>query len=126
MNELKILLAEDHDLLREALTRELWMYGCKVTAVADGYTALAKAVEDRPHVMVLDLNLPAGDGFSVHERMKRIPELRDVPVIYTTGDSSPRLDAMAKKLGAVAMLHKPFELHELVRLMENVTTKRAA
>lgn len=114
MNHPTVLIADDDSRLLEALSLRLRREGFKVLTASDGYNALALAVERRPDLLVLDVNMPAGDGFTVQERGNHRSELADVPVIYLTGDQSQRLDEMAEVLGAFALIHKPFEFDRLL------------
>ena len=109
-----ILIADDDERVLRALMLRLGEVGFKVITATDGYSALALATEHKPSLLVLDINMPAGDGFSVQERMKELPDVATVPVIYVTGDKSERLDEMAHRLGAFAVLHKPFHVGELI------------
>lgn len=109
-----ILIADDDARLLAALSQRLRGEGFDVITATDGYNALAKAVESSPDLMILDVNMPAGDGFSVLERGHNRAELADTPVIYLTGDKSPRLDELADVLGAYATLHKPFDFDRLL------------
>ena len=78
-------------------------------AATDGYMALAAALDKRPELILLDINLPCGDGLSVHERMNRIANLCSVPVIYTTADPSLKVMAEGKRLGCSAIPSKPID-----------------
>ncbi len=109
-----ILIADDDDRVLKALLIRLEKVGFKVITATDGYNALSLTAKHKPDLLVLDVNMPAGDGFSVLERMKEIPGTSNIPVIYVTGDRSSRLDELAEKLGAFAILHKPFHVEELI------------
>ena len=109
-----ILIADDDERVLKALMLRLGKVGFNVVTATDGYSALALAAECKPSLLLLDINMPAGDGFSVQERMKGISELATTPVIYVTGDKSERLDDVARRLGAFAVLHKPFHIEELI------------
>lgn len=109
-----ILIADDDDRVLKALMIRLGQVGFRVITATDGYNALALAAKHAPDLLVLDVNMPAGDGFSVQERLRGVPELARKPVIYVTGDKSTRLDDMAKQLGAFALLHKPFHVEDLI------------
>jgi len=109
-----ILIADDDERVLKALMIRLGHVGFKVITATDGYSALSLATKHKPSLLVLDINMPAGDGFSVQERMKEIPELAATPVIYVTGDKSDRLDQLARRLGGFAVLHKPFHIEELI------------
>ena len=109
-----ILIADDDERVLKALMLRLGEVGFKVITATDGYSALALATKHKPGLLILDINMPAGDGFSVQERMKGIPGMATTPVIYVTGDKSERLDDVAKQLGAFAVIHKPFHIEELI------------
>jgi len=111
----RILLADDDQPLLEALKVRLETLDVEVITATDGYTSLAKAVAEKPDLLILDINMPAGDGFSVQERLNNGSNgLQGVPVIYLTGDASERLDKIAADMGAYAVLHKPFKIQDLV------------
>src|SRR6185312_1069615 len=107
MKKPRILFADDSVRLLTALQCQLECHGFEVEICSDAYAALAQARKNKPDVMVLDIRMPAGNGFSVLERMGKIPELRHIPVIYVTGDKSEELELQASQLGAVGLIHKP-------------------
>lgn len=122
----RILVADDDAKLIEALKLRLESLNCEVVTAHDGYTALAKATCEQPDLLILDINMPAGDGFSVQERLDKAYGTGGPPVIYLTGDKSPRLDEIAENLGACAIFHKPFNTGELVETIYDVLRPKAA
>lgn len=119
MSKPLLLLADDDYALGTALANRFKRNGFDVTQVTDSYNALANIVESEPNAIILDVNMPAGDGFTVQERLHKLgatqyPRLLNIPIIYLTGDKSQRLDEIAAELGAFAILHKPFEFNELL------------
>ncbi len=112
----KILVADDDRRLLESLTVRLRNAGFEVRCAEDGYQAVQLANRWRPDVAILDINMPAGDGFSVHERIKSLRGgvLEGVPIIYLTGERSPRVTRSAKAHGAFALVHKPYDAASLV------------
>jgi CheY-like chemotaxis protein len=121
MRKINILIADDSEKLLSALRIQLQSYGFEVRTCTDAYMALAQAQRQPPDVMMLDIRMPAGDGFSVLERMNKLPELRDVPVIYITGEKSSELDLKAERMGAHGLIHKPIILSTLLKLIESAT-----
>lgn len=109
-----ILLAEDDTAFRNRIGKCLVREGYSVICAEDGYQALEFAIRDRPDLLLLDVHMPAGDGFSVHQRLGRHPELALKPVIYMTHDPSREIEIEAAEDGAAALLHKPFEMRELL------------
>jgi DNA-binding response OmpR family regulator len=106
-------VAEDDPAFLRAMAVRFGSEGLDVITASDAYQALERARHDRPDVIVLDVNIPAGDGFSVHERLRSMG-LVSAPVIYVTGEKSVRVDKLSKKLGAFAVIHKPCEPDELM------------
>jgi PleD family two-component response regulator len=66
----KILIVEDENLQLTALARRLRSAGFEVVAARDGMTAVSTARKEQPDLILLDLGLPAGDGFSVLQRLQ--------------------------------------------------------
>ena len=114
----KVLIADDDNGLLKALQVRLEHVGFEVTTAVDGYRALVEAREDPPDVLVLDINMPAGDGFSVQDRLEKLQAsetkpTRKVPVIYITGDKSDKIKELVKNLGASALVYKPLDVDRL-------------
>lgn len=120
----QVLIADDSERLLEALKLQLERYGYEVVTCTDAYSALARAQSEKPDVMVLDVRMPAGNGFSVLERMSKQPELRNIPVIFVTGERDESLHVKACQLGAVGLIQKPISLAALLSLI-NQSSKRA-
>lgn len=125
----KVLLADDDKELLKGLALRFWDAGYELIATPDGNQVLELAKRSKPDLIILDVNMPTADGFSLHEQLKQDEGLAKVPVIYLTGDRSPRLDAFALQQGAVALFHKPCPIKELVatvtRVLQPVTTRAA-
>lgn len=122
----KILIADDDKDMLKALSMRLWDLGYETISATDSNQVITLVREAHPDVIVLDVNMPAGDGFSVHEKLKQIEEFANQPVIYLTGDKSSRLDSLAQGIGAVTLFHKPFQIKDLVAVIDQVLKKQAA
>lgn len=107
----EVLLVEDDDELRFAMTSCLSKAGFSVTLVATGADAVRAARARRPDVMVIDLMLPDSGGLGVANEIRRQPELGTVPVLYTTGFDSP---AVRSRLAPAPVLFKPFNTLQLL------------
>ncbi len=95
-----------------------------MTTCQDAYMALAQANQSRPDVIILDIRMPAGDGFSVQQRMAKIPAIRHIPVIYITGETATELDLKAERMGASGVIHKPISLTRLLHLIATATKEK--
>ncbi|MCA9293334.1 MAG: response regulator [Phycisphaerales bacterium] len=107
-----ILIADDDTRLLKALTIRLEHEGFTVITAQDGYQAVAAARRDKPALLILDINMPAGSGYSVKERIEQNPELAGTPILFVTGDEhAPAPSTMGANC---ALLHKPFETSQFL------------
>ena len=108
----RILIADDEPAIVMAVRDELLFEGFEVESVGDGPTALEKAREVRPDVVLLDLMLPGMNGFDVCRRLR--PERPDLWIIMLTvrGQEADRVTGF--EVGADDYVTKPFSLRELV------------
>lgn len=110
-----ILVADDDERLTTVLKIRLEQMGYAVTTTQNGQDALALAHEEVPDLLILDVNMPGCDGFSLVETMDQINKLNAIPVIYISGAVDEReLNRTGGRLGAIAMMRKPFEFPELI------------
>ena len=114
MTQHRVLIADDDHKLLKAMRARLEAAGFEVVETQDSYQAVEQARRWIPDVLILDINMPAGGGFSVHDRITKIPELNNTRVIYITGEDPARVDELVCKSGAFAVIHKPFEASAIV------------
>lgn len=108
----------------ESTTRRLVMYTLKslnveVIGADDGQSALELASSHSIGMMLVDINLPEMDGFTLIQKLKAIPHLREVPLITFSARSNPQDEAYARELGAAGFLSKPFSTQELRTLVSH-------
>lgn len=115
----KILLVEDDNKIQLAVSLAMKGMGYSLTTASDAVTAISAARRETPDVIVLDINLPAGDGFVVAERLMRLNQLGGIPIIFITASKQPGLREKAKSLGATNFLEKPFGVSELANAVES-------
>ncbi|MBM3316069.1 response regulator [candidate division WOR-3 bacterium] len=123
----RILLAEDEiDIALVARTR-LEVNGFEVITAGDGETALARARESRPDLVLLDLKMPRLGGEEACRRLKADPELRDIPVIIFSASSSSQvvLEELRREVGAEDYIRKPYVADELLRKVCALLARRA-
>src|ERR1700692_4486248 len=114
VNRAKIMVVDDDPDLRQALSLRLRANNFDTVNACDGYSAIALAQKERPHLIILDLGLPAGDGFTVLKNLQEYPALSVIPVIVLTaprpgGDEKQNLES-----GAVPFFQKPADNEELL------------
>ena len=120
MAQRKVLIVEDDADIRGLLNVRLRQHAYDTAFATDGMTALAIARREGPDLILLDLGLPAGDGFTVMERMKSIASLAAVPVVVITArDASVNYDR-AVAAGAAAFVQKPIDFDELLAKIDGL------
>jgi DNA-binding response OmpR family regulator len=109
----KILIVEDDPNISKALSIRLKNAGYDVSVAPDAVTAVGAAVKKTPDLVLLDISLPAGDGFTVAERIQALIPTA-TPLIFLTASRKPGLRERAKELGAAAFFQKPYEADDLL------------
>jgi len=108
----RILVADDDPaigrLLERVLNREF-----DVIVATDGRGALALASQVKPHLMILDVMMPAMDGFALAAQVRLIPELKTIPIIFLTARDTPLDTIKGIQAGARHYLTKPFKIDDL-------------
>src|SRR5258708_16132538 len=87
MSRAKIMVVDDDPDLRQALSLRLRANNFDTVNACDGYSAIALAQKERPHLIILDLGLPAGEGLAVLRNLHLYPALL---VIAVSGPTAPR------------------------------------
>ena len=114
--EERILVVEDEEPIRDLVTTALRFTGFTVETAATGPEGLALARNDAWHVLVLDVNLPGLDGFSLCRKLRESGD--EVPVIFLTARDDPADLREGFTGGGDDYLTKPFSLEELVLRVE--------
>lgn len=115
----RILLVDDHQLLREALRRNLEAAGFEIVAEAgDGPSAVALALQHRPDLILMDVSMPGGDGVSATRSIMRADARRRVLVLSMHTDSRTIREAI--NAGAVGYIDKSSSIDEVVTLMRQI------
>jgi CheY-like chemotaxis protein len=115
-----ILLVEDEDQQLQVLETLFGSEGYEVLAVRSAEEALLRLKETRPDMIVTDVKLPGMDGFTLYEAILASQEFRDIPFVFITGYDDPRAVEHVTRLGAVAYVKKPYNLDDLLRVVEGI------
>ncbi len=113
----KVLVFESDPAFAGELRNELGKLGCATTVVDDGNVGLQQAASDRPDLILLSIELPRMNGFSVCNKLKKDASLKDVPLIIMSSESSDETFEQHKKLRTRAedYVHKPIAFGELLQ-----------
>jgi len=110
----KILIIEDDQSIREALSEYLEMEGFHTSSVSNGQEAIEYLISGKtlPNLILLDLMMPVKDGFQFRIEQLQIPAIQKIPVLLMSADGNAR-----EKMGTLpvtAYLKKPLELDHLM------------
>ena len=114
INRAKIMVVDDDPDLSQALSWRLRANNYDTVNVCDGYSAIAMAQKEKPHLIILDLGLPAGDGFAVLKHLHDYPALSLIPVIILTARDPEGNKRRTLESGAAAFFQKPADNGELL------------
>jgi CheY-like chemotaxis protein len=115
-----ILVVDDYADARDVWALYLRSLGYDVSTAADGTTAVARAEQLHPDVIMLDLEMPGISGFEAARRLRRTPSTHDIPLIAATGYSHERQIAMARDSGFDEVVVKPIDPDSLVDHIERL------
>jgi DNA-binding response OmpR family regulator len=117
MGNKKILIVEDDPDVRQGMNLRLKANHYDTFFAGDALSSMSEARKHEPDLIILDLGLPAGDGFVVIERLKSIPALSGIPVIVVSARDVHTNKERALKAGAKAFLQKPVDNAELLKVI---------
>src|SRR3954464_1717245 len=113
---IKILVFESDATFAEQLKSGFLALGCETTVVDDANLGLQAAAREKPDLILLAIELPRMNGFSVCNKLKRDPALKDVPLIIMSSESTEETFEQHRRLRTRAedYLHKPISFEDLV------------
>jgi chemosensory pili system protein ChpA (sensor histidine kinase/response regulator) len=121
-----ILVVDDSITVRRVTQRLLQREGYRVSMAADGLQALERLQEERPTVVLSDIEMPRMDGFDLARNIRGDVRLRDLPIIMITSRIAEKHREHAKELGVDHYLGKPYAEDELLSLIRHYCSTEAA
>ncbi len=116
----KILLVEDNEMNRDMLERRLLRKGFRVILAANGEEGIARAAEDSPDLILMDLSLPGIDGWEATRQIKADDETAVIPIIALTAHAMTGDREKALAAGCDDYDSKPVELERLLGKMQRL------
>ncbi len=117
----KILFIEDEATLQKTFGDILKQAGYEIISATDGETGLRLANTKKPDLILLDLILPAMDGFEILEKLKKDPETKGIPVIVLTNLERMEDVERAIKVGATTYLVKTqYKIEEVIEKIKKI------
>jgi DNA-binding response OmpR family regulator len=117
MGKKKILIVEDDPDVLQSMHVRLRAHHYDTYSASDAISCMSEARKNEPDLILLDLGLPAGDGFLLMDRFKNVPALAAVPVIVVTGRDVRDNRKRAIEAGARALLQKPIDNAKLLEII---------
>ena len=115
----RVLIIEDDQKIALALSVRLKAAGFEVVSAMDAYQGVDFAKKHRPDIIVLDVSMPAGGGFSVAEKLRKLSTTALTPFIVITASRKPGVREQAQQLGCAGFLEKPFEARALIEMIHD-------
>lgn len=121
----KIIVVDDSRTVRQQVSKLLINEGFNIVEAIDGNDGIMKVNENQDTCLVItDLNMPNLNGLDMTEKIRKIPEMKYVPILLLTTESSGDKVDRAKKVGASGWLVKPFNPDQLVGAVKKLTCTR--
>jgi len=114
----RLLLVDDERVVLDAIKRAFKPYSAQVElqSTTSGVEALLLVSEQKPHGMIIDLNMPDIDGLEVCRRIRARKQMEGVRLITMTSLHSPDVVEQSKQAGALACLPKPLDVQQVLEL----------
>jgi chemosensory pili system protein ChpA (sensor histidine kinase/response regulator) len=114
-----ILVVDDSITVRRVTQRLLQREGYRVSLAADGLQALERLAEERPVVVLSDIEMPRMDGFDLARNIRGDVRMKNLPIIMITSRIAEKHREHAKELGVDHYLGKPYSEEELLSLVKH-------
>lgn len=108
---MKIMIVEDDSTIKDMLGESLEKWGFEITKVEEFDEVLQLFINENPHLILLDINLPAFDGFYW---CSKIREVSKVPIIFLSSRNTPMDMVMSMNMGGDDFIQKPFDTDVLM------------
>ena len=116
-----ILIVDDDPMIRKLIATTLEdVSGYRLHEASNGAEAVERAVEIRPEIVFLDVDMPRVNGIDACRRLRSDPATASATIVMLTGDSGPQAELGALSAGADLFLTKPFSPLHLLRLVDRI------
>ncbi len=119
-----ILCIDDDRPVLGVCANALEEHGYRVVMATHGRAGIAIAKTEKPALILLDVLMPAMDGFEVCRLLRAEPTLRHTPIVLLTAINSADLEAKGAEAGATLSLRKPFNPEQVVAAVEQVLKRK--
>ncbi len=124
MDKKKVLIVDDNEDLSMALRILLRAHNYATVVADDAVSAISQAKDEKPDLILLDLGLPAGDGFLVMEQLSNVDALASIPVIVLSARDQELNKARSLEAGAKEFFQKPADGNALLASIKRALEER--
>jgi two-component system cell cycle response regulator DivK len=114
---IKVLIVEDNADYRELIDFFLKLKGFEVIIAEDGVEAVEAAIAEKPHLILMDLNLPVLDGWEATRLISQNEATKHIPIIAVSANCKNQGSDDILKAGAVGCIQKPVDIESLPDLI---------
>ena len=115
-----ILYVEDNEFNRKIVRQLLARTSYRLVEATDGEAGVATALESRPDLIIMDIQLPKLSGLEATRQLRTAPQTADVPIIVITSFALAGDEQKARDAGAAAYLAKPYSPRELLGMIREL------
>jgi putative two-component system response regulator len=113
LDKKKSVMIVDDDPLFVTVLEEFLQDDYELYTAKSGHTAINKAMNDRPDLILMDVNMPGLSGHEVVSALKYMPETKKIPIIFITHSNDPNDEEQGLRLGAVDYINKNLRIDEV-------------
>jgi CheY-like chemotaxis protein len=121
-----IMVVEDNEFSRDALSRRLARRGYRIVLAVDGAEAIDLARAEQPDLILMDLGLPRVDGWEATRQLKGNPDTRHIPIIVLSAHAMTNDRDKALQAGGDEFDTKPIRFNPLLEKIEGLLARAAA
>jgi two-component system cell cycle response regulator DivK len=121
----RILYIEDNEDNVYMLTQRLTRHGFEVSIALDGAHGIAMAIRERPDLILMDLGLPALDGWTATRQLKLLPDTKDIPILALSAHTMPGDRDKALEAGCDDYDTKPVVFERLLEKIDRLIQGRS-
>lgn len=124
MAKAKILIVEDNPFMSKLLQMRLKANEYEVSSAVNGQDALLKVKDNKPDLILLDVNMPQLDGFETAQALKADPETKNLPIIFVTAKGEEKDILKGMEVGGASYIIKPFTAEILLEAVQKALDKK--
>jgi len=118
-----ILVVDDDASIVNLLKEDLEQEGYHILKGYDGHMALQMAKSSQPELIILDINMPMLGGLKALEYLRALPETKNIPILFLSGEASSNVAPALESAYRVAHVKKPIDLDDLNSLVRQLLKK---